>query len=206
MKKYVLIACEESQVECTEFRKLGVDAYSCDIQRPSGKHPEWHIQGDVTPFLKGRRVFYTNDGKLHRVLKWDLIIAHPPCTYLSKAGATSMFKGKQLNEHRYAYLVVARDFFMQCLSADAKYICVENPTPLKIAELPPHSQVVQPYEYGHPYTKRTCLWLKNLPTLMPEVFSTSRKSWVYLGGSQKHRSRSFKGIAAAMAKQWTPII
>lgn len=206
VSKYALIACERSQVECSAFREQGVIAFSCDIQACAGGHPEWHIQGDVTPFLKGQRYFYTADGTLHHVKQWDLIIAHPPCTYLSKAGSTLLFPKGKLDPIRYAHGIVAKTFFQMCLDAKANFVAVENPTPNLIWELPKPNQVLQPYEFGHPFQKRTLLWLRNLPPIMPEVYSCGRKSWVYNSRLANTRSRSFENVAKAMARQWTPLL
>lgn len=148
----VLVACEESQEVCKAFRALGHEAYSCDIIEPSGGHPEWHLQVDALELLK---------------LPWDLIIAHPPCTYLSKAGAVRMRVGGEIVEERYQKAMEAKDFFMRFYTADCPRIAIENPTPMKIVGLPPYTQAIQPYEHGHPYSKRTCLWLKGLPPLVP---------------------------------------
>ena len=200
--KYVLIACEESQTECIAFRQAGAAAFSCDIKACSGNHPEWHIRDDVTPFLKGRRYFKTCDGIEHHVPKWDLIIAHPPCTYLARSGAVHLRRGGQLDELRHAYGIVARDFFMKCLNACAAHVAVENPTPLAIFNLPPYTQAIEPYQFGEGYTKRTCLWLKNLPPLLPMVYSCQRKEWIRSTRKQGKRSKSFEGIARAMAVQW----
>lgn len=198
----ILIACEESQAVCKAFRKKGHEAYSCDILPASGGNPEWHIQGDVLEHL--------NDG-------WDMMIAHPPCTYLSKAGARWLHGGGKINQERYHLGLQAKDFFLSLLNADIPRIAIENPTPLKIYELPLHNQAIQPYQFGHPYSKRTLLWLKNLPLLMPT--NEVKKYRVFLpsntGGAkrgQKHTagvakdwkeaSTTFQGIADAMAEQW----
>ncbi len=229
----VLIACEESQRVCTEFRKLGHEAYSADIQEPSGGRPEWHIKGDVLEVLNPKDhlgdfeapnqyiSFKTMDGTEHNVEKWDLIIAHPPCTYLSNAGACRLYPKKgQLNQERYEKGLAAKAFLMKFLKADCEHIAVENPIPSKVFELPPYSQIVQPYEYGHPYTKKTCLWLKGLPKLKSTNVLTEYKPYVSCGtshnkgnkdkagvsrrgGSAIIRSKTFPGIAAAMARQWS---
>lgn len=200
---HVLVACEESQEVCKAFRDRGHDAYSCDIQECSGGHPEWHIKDDVLKHLDG----------------WDLIIAHPPCTYLSNAGARWLYAGHKLNLERYEKGLDARAFFMKLWYADCPCICIENPIPSSIYCLPAYSQVVQPYEYGHPYSKKTCLWLKGLPRLkstdivadhIPFVSSGSYskthdqkyKGASRKGGSAKSRSKTFPGIAKAMAEQW----
>lgn len=199
----VLVACEESQEVCKAFRAKGHEAYSCDIQECSGGHPEWHIQGDVLPLLKE---------------KWDLIIAHPPCTYMSKAGARFMYlTAGNVNQERLEKALQAKEFFMQFVNADCDKICIENPTPLKIVGLPKESQVIQPYQFGHPYSKRTLLWLKGLPELKPTNILTEYTPYLPSntggfargkGGSRgvahnaKDASKTFGGIAQAMAEQW----
>ena len=217
----VLIACEESQTVCKAFRERGHEAYSCDIQEPSGGHPEWHILGDVLPLLNGNCEFKTMDGLTHRISgKWDLIIAHPPCTYLTNAGACRMYpqKGK-IDPNRFAKAMEAKKFFMDFLNADCEKICIENPVPLSVVELPKKTQAIQPYEFGHPYTKKTYLWLKGLPNLVPtniiepvgpyvcgnaEIWKKQAAKGVVYGKekSAKHRSKTFEGIAVAMAEQW----
>lgn len=177
----VLVACEESQRVCMAFRERGHEAYSCDIQDCSGGHPEWHIQGDVLQVLNPTTIydgydnelygikFATCDGFVHYLVeKWDLIIAHPPCTYLTNAGACRMYpqKGK-IDPDRFARAMEAKKFFMAFLNADCEKICIENPIPLSVCELPKKTQAIQPYEFGHPYTKKTYLWLKGLPNLVP---------------------------------------
>ena len=205
-KIYVLIACEESQTECIAFRQAGAAAFSCDIQKCSGDHNEWHIRQDVSPFLKGQRYFTTEDGKIHHVPHWDLIIAHPPCTYLSRVSGVQLYKNGEIDPVRDAYGIVARDFFQRCIDANAKYVAVENPIPLKRYKLPQISQVVQPYEFGEPWTKPICLWLKNLPLLMPTIINPTKKSWIESTRKQRKRSKSFPSIAQAMATQWLTFI
>lgn len=223
----VLIACEESQTVCKAFRAKGHNTFSCDITEPSGGCPEWHIIGDALKILNPHQisksfygiVFKTMDGEAHKIKgSWDLIIAHPPCTFLSNAGARHLWKDHILNVERYQKGLDAKAFFMEFLNADCDKICVENPIPSKIYELPKYTQIIQPYEYGHPFTKRTCLWLKNLsklePTNIVEPIATFCPSGSY---SKKHndkhrglfttdrarqRSKTFEGIAAAMAGQW----
>ena len=215
----VLVACEESQEVCKAFRAKGHEAYSCDIQEPSGGHPEWHILGDALVAIKGGQVT-TMDGQAHDVGKWDLIIAHPPCTYLTNAGARWLWAGGKLNEERYKKGMEARKFFMRFIEADCPRIAVENPIPSAVYELPTYTQIIQPYEYGHPHTKKTCLWLKGLPPLHPtEIvkpgkgrrFQQKNGNWRYScwemdqrGGKERARERSktFPGIAKAMAEQW----
>jgi hypothetical protein len=214
----VLIACEESQRVCMAFRELGHEAYSADIQEPSGGHPEWHILGDVLRVLNGGR-FTTMDGAEHEVRRWDLIIAHPPCTYLSNAGAARLFpKAGCIDEERFAKGIKARSFFMSFYDADCYHIAIENPIPTGVYHLPDYQQVIQPYEFGHPYSKATCLWLKGLCELVPTKKVKPICSWVS-GGSRDHngnkransgttfrdsktRSKTFPGIARAMAEQW----
>ena len=217
----VLVACEESQAVTIEMRKLGHEAFSCDIIECSGGHPEWHIMQDVLPLLNGRCSFNTMDGIEHSIDgKWDMILAHPPCTYLTNAGARWLWAGGKLNEERYKKGMEARKFFMRFIEADCPRIAVENPIPSAVYELPTYTQIIQPYEYGHPNTKKTCLWLKGLPPLQPtEIvkpekarrFQQKNGKWRYScwemdqrGGKERARERSktFPGIAKAMAEQW----
>lgn len=160
----VLVACEESQAVCIAFRQLGHEAFSCDTQECSGGHPEWHIKGDVLPLINGNKPFITMDGELHAIVgTWDLLIAFPPCTYLTNAGSVRLRVKGEINKERMAKAIEAKAFFMKFLEADCQKICVENPTPGRIHQLPEYTQAIQPWWFGHPYTKRTCLWLKNLP-------------------------------------------
>lgn len=222
----VLIACEESQAVCKEFRALGHEAYSCDLCECSGGHPEWHIKGDCLPLLNGAGkttddfipLFETQDGSRHELPeRWDLIIAHPPCTYMSKAGARWMYKGGKLNQERYELAMEAKDFFYKFINANCDRICIENPTPLKIVGLPEPTQIIQPFEFGEPYSKRTLLWLKFLPPLNPTTILKDYKPYLPSNTSQfakgkggsrgvahnaKDASKTFVGIAKAMAKQW----
>ena len=217
----VLVACEESQRVCMAFREKGHEAYSCDIIECSGGHPEWHIMQDVLPLLNGNCEFTTVDGTKHKIDgKWDMIIAHPPCTYLTNAGARWLWAGGELNEERYQKGIEAKKFFLQLLNADCDKIAVENPVPSTIYELPKYTQTIQPYEHGHPQTKKTCLWLKGLPQLQPtdivkpvkgKRFQQKNGKWrnscwemEQKGGKDraKERSKTFLGIAKAMAEQW----
>jgi len=203
----ILIACEESQEVCRAFRELGFEAYSCDLQECSGGKPEWHIVGDAI------KEAYSG--------KYDMMIAHPPCTYMSKAGARWMYPtAGNLCQDRYAKAMEAKDMFLELLNAPIEFIAVENPTPLKVVELPKHSQAIQPYEYGHEYSKRTLLWLKNLPLLNPTDIQSNYKPYLpsNTGGkkrgqkyhsvsiSQKESSKTFSGVAKAMAEQWGTFI
>lgn len=200
----VLVACEESQAVTMAFRALGHEAYSCDIIPCSGGHPEWHLQQDVTPLLQE---------------KWDMIIAFPPCTYLTNAGARHLYKGGTLNPERYKKGLEAKAFFMAIYNADCPKIAIENPTPSRVYGLPEKTQVIQPWQFGHPYTKRTQLWLKGLPKLVPTNIVTPERTWCPSGSyskkkhSEKHkgmfttdraknRAKTFPGIARAMAEQW----
>jgi len=192
----ILIACEESQEVCKAFRLLGHEAYSCDILDCSGGHPEWHIKGDAL----------TTAYREH----WDMMIAHPPCTYLSNAGARFLYPKKILNMERLTKGLEAKGFFMSLLTAPIKKIVIENPLPSSIFNLPKHTQVIQPYEHGHPFKKRTQLWIKGLPEIQPTNIVTISEStkipgnWFNKGGKdrQKNRSKTFPGIAKAMATQW----
>ncbi len=190
----VLVACEESQRVCGAFRAKGHLAYSCDLQDCSGGHPEWHIKGDCKAVIEHN--------------SWDLIIAHPPCTYLSNAGACNMYKYGQLNIERYEKLLAAREFFMYFYNLEGVKVCIENPKPMRLADLPMHSQVIQPYEFGDNFTKMTLLWLKGLPLLFPLCYGENKRSidgiesWTSLYRDAKMRSKTFNGIAIAMAEQW----
>ena len=200
----ILVACEESQAVTIELRKLGHEAYSNDIVECSGGHPEWHLQQDTLELLEQ---------------KWDMIIAFPPCTYLSNAGACRLYPTKgNLDMERYKKGMRAKEFFMAILNADCEKVVVENPVSSKVFEMPKHTQEVQPYEHGHPFTKKTRLWIKGLPKLEssnevkpegPYVPSgTGRKDISKYGaakrsgGDSKNRSKTFPGIAKAMATQW----
>lgn len=200
----ILVACEESQAIVKEMRRLGHEAYSCDIQECSGGHPEWHIKGDALELLK---------------MKWDMIIAHPPCTYLTAAGAVRLFPHGEVNEERLAKGKEAAAFFMAFYNADCPRIIIENPVPMKIFGLPEYSQIIEPFMFGDPFRKRTCLWVKGVPLLEATnvveplglwVGSTSgrRDATVYSryklksNRDAKTRSKTFPGIAKAMAEQW----
>lgn len=219
MKGRVLVACEESQEVCKAFRSKSIEAYSCDILSCSGGHPEWHIMGDVMDVLEGTCLFKTSDGVEHVQLgSWDMIVAFPPCTYVTKASAVRMWVKGELQEERYRKALEAKEFFLRILNAPSDRIAIENPTPLKIVGLPPYTQVIQPYQYGHPYSKRTCLWLKGLPDLVPTHILDRYEPYINGGYKNKDgtyrkfqgrkerdpivRSKTFPGVAAAMADQW----
>lgn len=209
----MLIACEESQEVCKAFRALGHEAYSCDIQECSGGHPEWHIKCDVLPLINGNCQFETVDGQKHSVDgKWDLLIAHPPCTFISNAGVRFLYPGGKgvLNEERLKKGIEAAYFFIRFLYADCDKVAVENPVPSTVYCLPKYTQIIQPWMFGHPVQKKTCLWLKGLPNLVPTDICEERQSskiagnWFNHGGKdrQKNRAKTFSGIAKAMAEQW----
>lgn len=189
----VLIACEYSGTVRDAFIRMGHDAISCDLLPTEVPGP--HYQGDVTDIL--------GDG-------WDLMVAHPPCTYLSNAGARWLYAGGKLNQERYEIGLKAKKFFLSFLEANIPMVCVENPVPSSVFQLPKYSQIVEPYEYGHPFKKKTCLWLKGLPELKPTDIVSDRQStkipgnWFNKGGKerQKERARFWTGIAKAMAEQW----
>ena len=200
----ILIACEFSQIVTKAFREKGHEAYSCDILPCEGGHPEWHIQGDV---LK----LFDHD--------WDMMIAFPPCTFLTNASAVRMRVKGQIQQDRYNKMLIGKEFFMKIYNHSCDKIAIENPTPMKICKLPKYTQAIQPYEFGHPYSKRTCLWLKNLPPLLSTCIITNHEPYVNGGCKDAHgnyrkfqgrnerdsktRSKFFTGIAQAMAEQWS---
>ena len=214
----VLVACEESQTVCKAFRNRGHEAYSCDIQDCSGGHPEWHIKVDVIPLLNGNCEFYTVDGVKHVIAgKWDLIIAHPPCTYLTGAGACNIPK----HPERIPLGFEAVEFFLKILNADCDKIVIENPPPMKRFNLPKYNQLVRPYMLGESNNKPICLWIKGVEELKPTNIVEKDKDivrWVHKATGQikscskwyntntsqhsKHRSKTFHGVAEAMAEQW----
>jgi len=188
----VLVACEFSGKVRDAFLKLGHDAMSCDLLPTESPGP--HYEGDVFDVI--------DDG-------WDMMVAHPPCTYLANSGVRWLYKQgtKDHNEERWADMRTAAKFFTALLASDIEKIAVENPTPHRHAGLPPYTQAIQPYEYGHPESKRTCLWLRNLPPLVPTQVITEniqQSIWRYPPSPHrwKLRSETFQGIADAMAEQW----
>ena len=203
----VLLACEQSQAVTKEFRKLGHDAYSCDILKCSGGHPEWHIQDDVTILLKQ---------------KWDIIIAFPPCTYLTCTG------NRWFNVERYGDKAIKRHqlrkdaikFFMMFANANCDKIAIENPVGIMSTKYRKPNQIIHPYQFGDPFEKLTCLWLKGLKNLKPTkivkppprikyksgktMASWYAKAWKMSKEERsKFRSITFPGIAQAMAEQWS---
>lgn len=183
----ILIACEESQAVCKEFRMSGHHAFSCDILPCSGGRPEWHIQGDVLEQL--------NKG-------WDMMVAFPPCTDLSVSGAR-WFKEKQVDGRQQA----AIDFFMKIVNAPIEKIAVENPIGIMSSHYRKPDQIIQPWMFGHGETKATCLWLKNLPKLKPTEIVKGREQRILkmAPGPEraKLRSKTYIGIAKAIAEQWS---
>lgn len=202
----ILIACEESQAEYLAFRALGHRAWSCDLQpcRPSGK-PYWHIQDDVTRYLRGQTDFRVQAGWLRHVPSWDLIVAHPPCTYLCRVSSVQLYKGGEIDPVRLEKMRLARDFFFECLNAAAPYVAVENPIPMRRAQLPPPSFYACPSWFGVKYTKKTLYWVKNLPPLVATIDYPNPKSYVY-SSRGKYRSRTFPQLAEALARQWSDYI
>ena len=208
----VLVACEESQVVTKAFRKLGHEAYSCDIQECSGNKPEWHIKGDAI--------------KEAYIGKYDLMIAHPPCTYLAVSGARWLYnKDGSKNKKRYEAQKAALDFVKSLMDAPINKIVIENPVSVISTKIRKPDQIIQPYQFGHKAQKTTCLWLKNLPNLYYTdiVEKGDFLEWVDKNGKkkrqakwyldilskaktkaerQKLRSKTFQGIADAMANQW----
>ena len=222
----VLVACEESQRVTTEFRNMGIEAFSCDILDPSGGHPEWHIKDSALPLLGGRCIFETMDGTVYGIPdKWDLIVAHPPCTDLCVSGAVHFQKKREDGRQRKAI-----EFFCQFLKADCDHIAIENPVGIISGDyvqqwfpdlcekygLPiKPAQRVQPCMFGDPFEKLTCFWLKGLPPLEPtdivepeprQILSSGRtmpRWYSNCGGDRKkNRSKTFPGIAKQIAQQW----
>lgn len=187
----VLIICEESQVVCSEFRKLGFNAFSNDIIPTSGFYPEWHLQMDCFEAIK--------------LKDWDLMIAFPPCTHLAVSGAR-WFEEKRKDGRQQQGI----DFFMKIINIPIKYIAIENPVGIMSTLYRKPDQIIQPYFFGDTERKTTCLWLKNLPKLKPTnivepVFSESGLTKTHIGygkNNSKLRSKTFPGIANIMANQW----
>jgi len=205
----ILAACEESQAVTKELRRLGHEAYSCDLQKcGGGGYPSWHIRADALELLK---------------LKWDMVIAFPPCTYLTAAGAVRLFNHDHTiaDADRFKRGEEAARFFMAFWEADCPRIAIENPVPMSVFGLPKYSQIIEPYMFGDPWRKRTCLWLKGLPPLVAMTVAPVEPRGLWVGSTsarwdpsikqryslpsnrdQRRRSRTFPGIARAMAEQW----
>lgn len=218
----ILVACEESQAVTIELRKLGHMAFSCDIIECSGGHPEWHIQGDALKLINGNCIFMTADGEWHQLQgTWDMIIAFPPCTYLTVTG------NRWFNVERYGEKAIWRQaaredairFFMAFANADCDRIAIENPIGIMSSTWRKPNQIINPYEFGDPFEKKTCLWLKGLPELKPtNIVDVPPRTKFDSGKSMpawyaeawklpkeeraKLRSKTFPGIARAMAEQW----
>ena len=218
----VLVACEESQTVCKAFRERGHRAFSCDLVPCSGGHPEWHIQGDALQLINGNCTFVTADTHTHTHTQagpWDLLIAHPPCTYLTVTG-NSWF-----NIEKYGAKAIKRaqlrqeafEFFMKFVNAKCDRIAIENPIGFVSSYYKKPTQVIQPYQFGEDARKATCLWLKNLPPLKPTkiinytVVKTGHGTdspwhaytWNLPPAERaRARSKTFPGIANAMAEQW----
>lgn len=224
-----LVACEESQAITIELRKLGWEAYSCDIQECSGGHLEWHICEDVIPLVNGNCTFKTMDGKTHEIIgRWDLIVAHPPCTYLTVTG------NRWFNVEKYGEKAIQRakdreeavEFFMVFANADCEHICIENPIGIISTRWRKADQIIHPWMFGDNYSKNTCLWMKGLSPLVPEITEepemeymewvdkktgkTKRQAKWYCDAWKlppaeraRVRSKTFPGIARAIATQFT---
>ena len=229
----VLVACEESQRVCSAFRARGHEAYSCDIIDPSGGHPEWHIKQDVlsildpydtspdAPVADPGILFKTMDEQFHFVPRWDLIIAHPPCTYLTVTGNRwfNIEKYGDKARERWKLREEAINFFMAFINADCDHIAVENPIGIMSTNYRKPDQIIQPYYFGDPFEKKTCLWLKGLPLLKKTNEVTPEARTKYASGKSlptwfaeaaslppaersRIRSQTFPGFAEAMAEQW----
>lgn len=220
----ILVACEESQRVTAEFRKRGHQAFSCDLVPETGNHPEWHIQGDALEIINGNCSFRTNDGKKHRIKRWDMLIAFPPCTYLTNNG-NGWFNIDRYGDKarkRWQDRREAADFFMQFVNADCDKIAIENPVGIMSTWYKKPTQVIHPYQFAESetdsinyVTKRTCLWLKGLPSLeinnLPKpdngkMFgyypSGKPKVWCNIIHGSTNRSKTFPGVAKAMVTAW----
>ena len=197
----ILVACEESQEVCKAFRAKGHRAFSCDILSCSGGHDEWHIKSDVSPLLNGDCLFETCDGQLHYVDTWDMVIAFPPCTDLASSGAR-WFKEKRENGIQQMSI----NFFMQFANLKCKRVAIENPVGIMSSIYRKPDQIIQPWMFGHGEQKATCLWLKGLKPLEPTNIVDGREQRIWKMSPSpersKMRSKTFPGIAQAMADQW----
>lgn len=217
----ILVACEESQAVCKAFRDKGHNAFSCDILECSGGFPEWHIKDDVLSLLDGCCTFVTMSGQVFSVVKWDMIIAFPPCTYLTVTG-NSWFDLKRYGKNavqRYYDRIHAIEFFMEFALCDCDKVAIENPVGIMSGVFRKPNQIIHPYMFGDAERKSTCLWLKGLPELIPTDIvepnvvkykngkGTDSKWHVETLGlpadvRSRLRSKTFPGIARAMAEQW----
>lgn len=216
----ILVACEESQAVTKELRRLGHNAFSCDIQECSGGHPEWHIQADVSPLLNGRCSFSTMNGAMYSIRdRWNMIIAFPPCTHLAVSGAAH-FEKKRVDGRQQQGI----DFFLMFANADCDKIAIENPVGIMSSVWRKPDQIIQPWWFGDNVGKSTCLWLKGLPPLSQEIAErppieyhtwTSKDGkkkrqelWFYETRRLPHKERgkaasvTFPGVARAIAEQW----
>ena len=204
----VLVACEESQEVCKAFRERGHEAYSCDMVDCSGGHPEWHIKENCIPIIGGGVTFSTVDGQEHEVPGlWDLLIAHPPCTYLTVSGNRWFGDGYGISSRtRYLDRIDAINFFMRFVLCSAKKIAIENPIGIMSSVYRKPDQIIQPWQFGHGETKATCLWLKNLPPLFATEIVEEREQRIFKMPPSPERTRlrskTYTGIARAMAEQW----
>ena len=217
---YVLVACEESQTVTKAFREKGCEAFSCDILEPSGGRPDWHILGDAIPLLNGHCSFYTMDNVKHTIPeKWDLIIAHPPCTYLC-CTANRWFNVDRYGDkarERLELRKAAVDFFLAFTRADCDKIAIENPVGVMSSIYKKPDQYIQPCMFGDPFEKKTALWLRGLPKLQPtdqvkpeprQILRSGKSMPTWYSNAPKNerskiRSKTFPGIAEAMAQHWT---
>lgn len=213
----ILVACEESQAVTKELRKLGHSAFSCDIEDCSGGHPEWHIKGDVITLLSLIRSFSTCDGSIYTINKWDMIIAFPPCTYLCVSGLhwNSRVEGRAKETEK------ALEFVKYLMYYHCDRIAIENPVGCISSRIRKPDQIIQPYNFGEDASKKTCLWLKGLPKLknteyFPPRIVNGKERWGNQTDSGQNklaqsdtrsaeRSKTYPGIAKAMAEQWTKI-
>ncbi|HKM00747.1 MAG TPA: hypothetical protein VJ083_01700 [Sedimentibacter sp.] len=212
----ILVACEESQAVTIELRKLAHEAYSCDIEECSGGHDEWHICEDVLPLLNGFCKFKTTDGVEHEVnSKWDMIISFPPCTHLAVSGARHF--AEKIKDGRQQEGI---DFFMKFANADCDRIAIENPVGIMSSKWIKPNQIINPWQFGDSFNKKTCLWIKGMPNLEPTDIVEKEEVVTFKSGKKmsrmfndsfklpaheraKLRSKTFPGIAKAMAEQWT---
>ncbi|WP_324761488.1 hypothetical protein [Helicobacter cetorum] len=234
IKMKVLVACEESQTVTKELRALGHDAYSCDLLPCSGGHPEWHFQCDVFKIIEKKGGLLQNGDEVNDNLEWDLMIAHPPCTFLSVSGAKWYYHPEDKHlpiekrrphprfPNRAKDRQEALDFFIKIANAPIKKIAIENPVGIVNTQYKKPSQIIQPWQFGDEASKTTCLWLKNLPLLKPTKIVSQGERVVLKSGKslpkwysdalviaktpeerRTLRSKTFQGIAKAMAEQWT---